>query len=107
MIMRFDPKRYTQTGQAVRCHDAPSMNGLSAYIMNLPGASGQKAAKQVLDEDRDGHTLYTINIGTFIATQVMQADPAKLDLVKCDDMVAACFASEDYIEGRKAFMEKH
>lgn len=25
---------------------------------------------------------------------------------KLDDMVAACFASEDYIEGRRAFMEK-
>ena len=42
----------------------------------------------------------------FIATQVMQSDPAKRDLAKCDDMVAACFASEDYVEGRKAFMEK-
>ena len=35
-----------------------------------------------------------------------QSDPAKRDLAKCDEMVAACFASEDYIEGRKAFMEK-
>jgi 1,4-dihydroxy-2-naphthoyl-CoA synthase len=25
---------------------------------------------------------------------------------KCDDLVARCFASQDYIEGRKAFMEK-
>ena len=36
----------------------------------------------------------------------MQADPAKRDLAKCDEMVAECFASEDYVEGRKAFMEK-
>ena len=28
------------------------------------------------------------------------------DLKRCDNMVASCFASEDYIEGRKAFMEK-
>lgn len=28
------------------------------------------------------------------------------DLAKIDRMVAACFASEDYIEGRRAFMEK-
>ena len=28
------------------------------------------------------------------------------DLKKCDDLVAECFASNDYIEGRKAFMEK-
>jgi len=28
------------------------------------------------------------------------------DLAGCDQMVAACFASQDYIEGRTAFMEK-
>jgi len=28
------------------------------------------------------------------------------DLEECDRLVAACFASEDYIEGRTAFMEK-
>jgi len=28
------------------------------------------------------------------------------DLAKLDRMVADCFASEDYIEGRRAFMEK-
>ncbi len=48
----------------------------------------------------------TIQAMKFIATQVMQADPAQRDLERCDEMVAACFASDDYIEGRKAFMEK-
>lgn len=28
------------------------------------------------------------------------------DLAACDSLVKACFASEDYIEGRRAFMEK-
>jgi enoyl-CoA hydratase len=28
------------------------------------------------------------------------------NLKKCDDLVAQCFASKDYIEGRTAFMEK-
>ena len=36
----------------------------------------------------------------------MLADPAARNLEQCDAMVAACFASEDYVEGRKAFMEK-
>ena len=53
-----------------------------------------------------GNAPLTIQAMKFIATQVMQADPAKRDLAKCDEMVAVCFASEDYIEGRKAFMEK-
>ena len=53
-----------------------------------------------------GNAPLTIQAMKFIATQVMQSDPAKRDLAKCDEMVAACFASEDYVEGRKAFMER-
>src|SRR5215472_3037655 len=34
-------------------------------------------------------------------------DESKRDLKKCDDLVQACFASNDYKEGRKAFMEKN
>ncbi len=47
----------------------------------------------------------TIQAMKFISTQVL-AKPADRDLAKCDEMVAACFASEDYKEGRRAFMEK-
>jgi tripartite-type tricarboxylate transporter receptor subunit TctC len=64
----------TARGFASYVHEAPSMNGLPAYIVNLPGASGQKAASAVLDEDRDGHTLYMINIGTFIAGELAKGD---------------------------------
>ncbi len=64
----------TARGFASYIHEAPSMNGLPAYIVNLPGASGQKAAKAVLDEDADGHTLYMINIGTFIAGELAKGD---------------------------------
>ncbi len=31
---------------------------------------------------------------------------AQFDRAKCEAMVARCFASQDYIEGRRAFMEK-
>ena len=64
----------TARGFASYMHEAPSMNGLPAYIVNLPGASGQKAASAVLDEDRDGHTLYMINIGTFIAGELAKGN---------------------------------
>jgi enoyl-CoA hydratase/carnithine racemase len=53
-----------------------------------------------------GNAPLTIRAMKYIATQVLQPDPAARDLDRCDQMVAACFASEDYIEGRKAFMEK-
>jgi enoyl-CoA hydratase/carnithine racemase len=33
-------------------------------------------------------------------------DPAQRDIATVDAMVAQCFASQDYIEGRRAFMEK-
>jgi len=64
----------TARGFASYVHEAPSMNGMPAFIVNLPGASGQKAAKAVLDEDADGYTLYMINIGTFIAGELAKGD---------------------------------
>ena len=36
----------------------------------------------------------------------MRKDPAERDLELCQSMVEACFASADFIEGRRAFMEK-
>ncbi len=33
-------------------------------------------------------------------------DPAERDLPTCERLVAECYASEDYVEGRRAFMEK-
>ncbi len=47
----------------------------------------------------------TIRAMKFISNQVL-ADPAERDLEGCDEMVAACFASDDFKEGRRAFMEK-
>ena len=35
-----------------------------------------------------------------------QKDPDARDLERCAKMVKACFASNDYVEGRKAFLEK-
>jgi len=36
----------------------------------------------------------------------LQKDPAERDLARCQGLVDACFASEDYREGQAAFMEK-
>ena len=33
-------------------------------------------------------------------------DPADRDLARCEALVRACMESEDYVEGRRAFMEK-
>jgi enoyl-CoA hydratase/carnithine racemase len=36
----------------------------------------------------------------------LMKDPARRDNALCDRVVADCFASKDYVEGRRAFMEK-
>ena len=59
-----------------------------------------------LAENITSNAPLTIRAMKYIATQVMHPDPSARDLAKCDEMVAACFASEDYVEGRKAFVEK-
>ena len=46
----------------------------------------------------------TVDSIKFIVSQVVSDETA--DLVKCDELVKACFASTDYREGRRAFMEK-
>jgi enoyl-CoA hydratase len=44
------------------------------------------------------------------ATKGIIAEISKLsseaDRARCEELVKACFESEDYVEGRRAFMEK-
>jgi enoyl-CoA hydratase/carnithine racemase len=47
----------------------------------------------------------TVDSVKYIVGQAV-ADEGKRNLKKCDELVQACFASNDYKEGRKAFMEK-
>jgi enoyl-CoA hydratase/carnithine racemase len=52
-----------------------------------------------------GNAPMTVDAVKFIVGEVVKPE-SKRDLKKAADLVAACFASKDYIEGRKAFMEK-
>jgi enoyl-CoA hydratase/carnithine racemase len=47
----------------------------------------------------------TVDSIKFIVGELLK-DESKRDLEACDEIVARCFASSDYQEGRKAFMEK-
>ena len=47
----------------------------------------------------------TVKAAKFIANET-QRDESKRNLARCAEMVEACFKSNDYTEGRKAFMEK-
>ena len=52
-----------------------------------------------------GNAPLTVNAVKFIANQTA-VDESKRDLKRCGDLVKQCFDSQDYIEGRRAFMEK-
>jgi enoyl-CoA hydratase len=41
-----------------------------------------------------------------MAIEATLKDPDRRDLKTVDAAVDACFASEDYVEGRRAFLEK-
>ena len=47
----------------------------------------------------------TVKAMKLISNEVLK-DPDMRDLEMCDRLVSECFASEDYKEGRRAFMEK-
>jgi enoyl-CoA hydratase len=47
----------------------------------------------------------TVKAMKLISNEVLKDAEAR-DLALCDELVDACFASEDYKEGRRAFMEK-
>jgi enoyl-CoA hydratase len=47
----------------------------------------------------------TVKAAKFIANEAMR-DESKRDLARCAELVEQCFVSNDYTEGRKAFMEK-
>ena len=65
---------------------------LEAYAKKYADAIGENAPM-------------TIAATKFIIGEVVK-DESKRDLAKCAAMVKKCFASNDYTEGRRAFMEK-
>jgi enoyl-CoA hydratase len=52
-----------------------------------------------------GNAPLTIATMKFVTSQLLK-DPDARDVARCDAMVQGCFESNDYIEGRRAFMEK-
>jgi len=74
-------------------------------VQELVPADRLEAAADEVAKEIAGNAPLTVKAMKFISGQVL-ADPEARDLQTCEDMVAACFASEDYKEGRRAFMEK-
>jgi enoyl-CoA hydratase/carnithine racemase len=71
---------------------------------SLPEAELEKYVKDYADTI-SGNAPLTVDAVKFIVGEVVKPE-SKRNMQKCADLVAQCFASKDYIEGRKAFMEK-
>jgi enoyl-CoA hydratase len=80
-----------------------------AYEMGLVNRvlPDDQVASFVADYARTISTNAPLTIGAVkaIIGEVLK-DPDARDLARCEELVAACFASRDYIEGRRAFLEK-
>ncbi len=83
---------------------AAEAQGMGLVNRVLPDAEVESYVKNYA-ETIGGNAPLTVDAVKFIVGQVVK-DESKRDLQKCADMVAQCFASKDYIEGRTAFMEK-
>ena len=90
----YTARRYT-AAEALRMGIVNQMlpaQSLEAAVRELAGNIAVNAPLSILTAKR-------------VVDELMK-DPAERDLALCDDLVKRCGASEDFIEGRRAFMEK-
>jgi enoyl-CoA hydratase/carnithine racemase len=83
---------------------APEALAMGLVNRMLPEAELDKYVKDYA-ETIGGNAPMTVDSVKFIVGETVKPE-SKRNMQKCADLVAACFASKDYIEGRKAFMEK-
>ena len=83
---------------------AAEAQGMGLVNRVLPAEELEKYVKDYA-ETISGNAPLTVNSVKYIVGQTVTPE-SKRDLQKCADLVAQCFASSDYIEGRTAFMEK-
>jgi enoyl-CoA hydratase/carnithine racemase len=88
---------------------AKQFTAQQALIMGLVN---QVVAEAELETFVDDYAKAIADNAPLTVTQVKRTvtellrDPAERDIALTEGLVADCFASEDYIEGRRAFMEK-
>jgi enoyl-CoA hydratase len=86
---QFDAEEARQMGLVNRVVPAGE---LEAYVKKYADTIGENAPM-------------TVATAKFTVGEVVK-DESKRDLARCAEMVKQCFDSKDYIEGRRAFMEK-
>ena len=70
----------------------------------VPSAELESAVAEVAESIAENAPL-TLAAAKVVVGEVLK-DPAERDLEACDRVVGECFDSADYVEGRRAFLEK-
>ena len=89
------------TGRRFDAQEALEMGLVNRVV---PSAELESAARQ-LAESIAANAPLTL-LAAKAAVNEGTRDPQDRDLAKIESLVEQCFASEDYVEGRRAFMEK-
>ena len=87
-----------------RQFDAEEARAMGLVNRVVPAAELESYVKGYA-ETIGGNAPLTVKTAKFIVNQAA-ADESERDMARCQAMVDACFASNDYIEGRRAFVEK-
>ena len=87
-----------------RQFDAVEAKDMGFVNRVIPDAELESYVKNYADTIGSNAPL-TVNSVKFIVGEALKDESAR-DRARCSKLVAQCFASRDYIEGRKAFMEK-
>jgi enoyl-CoA hydratase len=87
-----------------RQFDAEEARTMGLVNRVLPADELESYVKTYADTISENAPL-TVNAVKYIAGEAVKED-SKRNLARCAELVKQCFASNDYTEGRKAFMEK-
>jgi enoyl-CoA hydratase/carnithine racemase len=87
-----------------RQFDAEEARGMGLVNRIVPPAELENYVRTYAETIAANAPL-TVKAAKYIANEVMK-DESKRNLARCAEMVEQCFASQDYTEGRRAFMEK-
>ena len=87
-----------------RQFDAEEARVMGLVNRVVPQAELETYVKSYADTIANNAPL-TVKAAKFIANETVR-DESKRNLARCTELVEACFKSNDYTEGRRAFMEK-
>lgn len=89
------------TGRRFDAEEARIMGLVNRVVADdKVGEVAQETAEMIA-----GNAPMTVSSVKFIVGETLK-DVASADLAECDRRVKACFDSKDYVEGRRAFLEK-